>query len=162
MMRNEKYETSYDLSFVHTLMREIVIKFCRNCFYLTSMAAKVNTIFVSCQILFFAEIRFAISKTLTCGDFSVLDSETTYKLENKGTWPCSIFLNVKNSCTPRLMCNKFDVASANGHLDNNNNNNRKCDFVIYQFNSDENKGFEKNLCSALFVQGKSFLVEFIN
>ena len=122
------------------------------------MAAKVKIIFACCQILFFAEIRIAISKTLTCGDYRVLDSGTTFKLENRGNWPCSMFFNIKNSCTPRLMCNKFDVAAANSYLDNNYNSDRKCDFVIYQFNSDENRGFEKNLCSALFFQGKYFLL----
>ena len=81
------------------------------------MAAKVKIIFACCQILFFAEIRIAISKTLTCGDYRVLDSGTTYKLENRGNWPCSMFFNIKNSCTPRLMCNKFDVAAANSYLE---------------------------------------------
>ncbi len=131
-----------------------LIKFFYNCRCSTSMAAKVKIIFACCQILFLAEIRFAISKTLTCGDYRVLDSDTTYRLENRGTWPCSIFFNVKNECTPRLMCNRFEVES---YLDNNYNSDRKCDFVIYQFSSEENRGFDKNLCSALFFQGKIFL-----
>jgi hypothetical protein len=85
--------------------------FCKS---VSQMAVRLQLVF-ACQVFFvFLQSVSLISakhksKHVTCGDYRVLDSLTTLELDSRGTWPCSIFFNVNDACTPRLMCSKFEV-----------------------------------------------------